>query len=87
MQKSDRYLINASYMRIKNLQVGYTIPTNLTEKINCQRARIFMSVENLATFTGMLKSFDPEFVTADGRNGGMLYPFQRTWAFGLNVTF
>ena len=94
MQVCDRYLINAAYMRIKNMQLGYTIPTNLTGKINCQRARIFMSVENLATVTKMLKSFDPEFLTIDsaststsGRSGGKIYPLQRTWSFGLNVTF
>ncbi len=87
MQVSDRYLINAAYVRIKNLQLGYTIPADITGKIGCRRARIFMSVENLATFTGMIKSFDPEFITDAGRGGGQIYPFQRTWAFGLNVTF
>ena len=86
MHVQTRYRINTSYMRIKNLQVGYTIPTDISGKINCQRARIFVSVDNLATFTDY-KDFDPELQTNNGRGGGKIYPLQRTWSFGLNVTF
>ena len=86
MQVSDRYLINTAYMRIKNMQVGYTIPSNISGKINCQRARLFVNVENLATFTSF-KMMDPELQTDNGRGGGKIYPLQRTWSFGLNVTF
>ena len=87
IQPSDRYLENAAYMRIKSLQLGYSIPTRIIDKINCQRARIFMSAENLATFTKLLKTFDPELMSDAGRGGGKIYPLSRTWSFGLNVTF
>ena len=87
LQRSDRYLLNMAYMRIKNMQVGYTIPKHLTNKINCQRLRLFVSGENLATFC-KFKSFDPELTNSNNdRHGGQVYPFQRTWSFGLNVTF
>jgi TonB-linked SusC/RagA family outer membrane protein len=78
-----RYLQNAAYMRIKNLQIGYTLPVQIVGKINCQRARLFVSGENIATFTKMFKICDPEFAGTQG----MIYPLFRTWAFGLNVTF
>jgi hypothetical protein len=78
-----RYLQNAAYMRIKNLQIGYSLPSQIVGKINCQRARLFVSGENIATFTKMYKIYDPEFAGTQG----MIYPLFRTWAFGLNVTF
>jgi len=87
LQPSDRYLLNMAYLRLKNLQLGYTIPKNITGKIGCQRLRVFASGENLATICKW-KMFDPEFQTSNGdRQGGKLYPLQRTWSFGLNVTF
>ena len=87
LQPSDRYLLSMAYLRFKNLQLGYTIPKNITNKINCERLRVFVSGENLATIC-KFKMFDPEFVTSNGdRQGGKVYPYQRTWSFGLNVTF
>ncbi len=83
MQEQTRYLQNAAYMRIKNLQIGYTLPAELMQKIYFQKLRIFVNVENLATITKMIETMDPEFTTSDGK----IYPLQRVWAFGLNVTF
>ena len=53
-QCQTRYLLDASYMRIKNLQVGYSIPRTLLQKIGCSNARIYFSVDNLATFTKII---------------------------------
>lgn len=78
-----KYLQNAAYMRLKNLTVGYTLPRQLTEKINVSRLRIYFSGENLCEISGLDKNYkvDPEGL------GGQMYPFQRSFSFGLNVTF
>ena len=77
-----RYLQNAAYLRIKNTQIGYTIPAAITGKVKIQKARIFTNVENLATFTKLMKIIDPEIVDREAK----VYPLKRTWAFGINVT-
>ena len=78
-----RYLQNASYMRIKNLQLGYTLPKTITDKIKFQRARLFINVENLATFTSLPDIIDPEIISPDAK----IYPLRRTWGVGANITF
>uniref|UniRef100_A0AB33JBS5 TonB-dependent receptor n=1 Tax=Prevotella sp. GTC17260 TaxID=3236796 RepID=A0AB33JBS5_9BACT len=85
-QASDRYLQNAAYMRIKNIQFGYTLPLALTSKIGANRVRVYFSAENLLTFTKMNKIFDPEATGGDW-GPGKIYPLQRTISFGLNVNF
>ena len=85
-QTSDRYLQNAAYMRIKNIQFGYTLPAALASKIGANRVRFYFSAENLATFTKMNKIFDPEATGGDW-GPGKLYPLQRTFSFGLNLNF
>lgn len=78
-----RYLQNAAYARLKNLTFGYTLPKKWTEKANIQRLRIFFSGDNLCEITGLYKHYklDPECL------GGQMYPLQRSYSFGLNVTF
>ena len=85
-QTSDRYLQNAAYMRIKNIQLGYTLPAAIASKIGANRVRFYFSAENLATFTKMNKIFDPEATGGDW-GPGKLYPLQRTFSFGLNLNF
>ena len=85
-QTSDRYLQNAAYMRIKNIQLGYTLPAAIASKIGASRVRFYFSAENLATFTKMNKIFDPEATGGDW-GPGKLYPLQRTISFGLNLNF
>ena len=85
-QTSDRYLQNAAYMRIKNIQLGYTLPTAIASKIGANRIRFYFSAENLATFTKMNKIFDPEATGGDW-GPGKIYPLQRTVSFGLNLNF
>lgn len=82
-QVQTRYLQNAAYMRIKNLQIGYSLPKELIRKINFERLRVYTSVDNLATFTNLIENIDPEFSASDGK----LYPLQRTWSLGMNITF
>ncbi|MCM1110648.1 MAG: TonB-dependent receptor [Clostridium sp.] len=77
---SDKYLQNASYLRIKNITLGYTFPAELTRKVYVEQFRLFCSVENLHTFTSLPKGFDPE-------NMSWTYPFYRTWSFGATITF
>ncbi|WP_314809890.1 TonB-dependent receptor [Segatella oris] len=81
-----RYLMNAAYMRLKNLQIGYTIPRNLSTKWGVNNLRVFISAENLFTVTKMPEQFDPEMVGKDPRHSNG-YPLSRTFSFGVNVTF
>ena len=78
-----RYLQNAAYARLKNLSIGYTLPTSLTSKFNIDRLRVFFSGDNLCEITGLYKYYkmDPECL------GGQMYPLQRSYSFGINVTF
>ena len=80
----SRYVQDASYIRLKNLQFGYTLPAKFTNKFGINRLRIFVSGENVWTGTGLTKLFDPE--TISGGNGGNAYPLSRTWSFGLSLT-
>ena len=92
-QTQSRFVLNAAYMRLKNLQVGYTIPHNLIKKISIENARIYASVENLLTITKLPKTLDPETAFASDYNyGGLenlafIYPLARRISFGLNITF
>ncbi len=81
-----RYLMNAAYMRLKNIQAGYTIPRNITTKWGISNMRVFVSIENLFTITKMPKQFDPEMIGTDSRHSNG-YPLSKTFSFGINVTF
>ena len=81
-----RYLQNASYMRLKNLQLSYTFPAKWMRRAYIQNLRLFVSGENLLTFTKLSKTMDPE-TAGIGLKGGMVYPLSKTYSFGLSVTF
>ncbi|RKR07968.1 TonB-linked SusC/RagA family outer membrane protein [Maribacter vaceletii] len=82
---ADLWLEDASYLRIKNMQFGYTFPDNLSDKLNINSLRIYLNATNLHTFT-KYRGFDPE--TNDlSSNGGALYPQSRTYTFGVNFSF
>lgn len=85
MEAQTRYVQNAAYVRLKNLQLGYSIPGNLCKKLKIQKLRLFLSGENLWTYTKMAKMFDPE--TIDKGYGGNVYPIQKVYSCGLNLTF
>ncbi|XOV92429.1 MAG: SusC/RagA family TonB-linked outer membrane protein [Bacteroidota bacterium] len=82
----DRFLQNGRYMRLKNVQVGYTFPKALTEKVFISNARIYLSGENLLTFTKLL-FFDPEAFAGRWYGAGDAYPLNKSYSLGLNVTF
>lgn len=88
MYAQSRYLQNAAYCRIKNLQVGYTLPKAWTDKAGMSSVRVYISGDNLFTFSHMSKIFDPEALESTyDANNGKLYPLQRTISVGLNVNF
>jgi TonB-linked SusC/RagA family outer membrane protein len=74
-----KYLQNRAFLRLKNVQLGYTLPTHLTKQVLIQNARIYISGENMLTFT-KLRIFDPE-------TPGYIYPLQKVISAGVKVTF
>ena len=89
----SRYLIDRSYLRFKNLTVGYTIPQEWTKKCFIQKARIYFTAENLCELiNNSYAPVDPEIDASDtgsNSNGvwGRVAPMTRTISFGLQVTF
>lgn len=93
-----RYLLNMSYLRLKNITFGYTLPVEITKKALIQRARIYFSAENLCFLhngAGKYK-LDPEISRGYGKGEGIndglggfgrTTPMPRTYSFGLQVTF
>ena len=83
---NDRYLQNLAYCRLKNLTLGYTIPKERTLKIGMERIRFYFSGDNLLTWTKLkTKYVDPEQFSADA--SARVYPYPKTFSFGLDVTF
>lgn len=81
---SDRYIEDGSYLRIKNVTLGYTLPTTLTERVKMKSARIYASAQNLYTFTNY-SGLDPE-VPGNGIDFNV-YPVTRTISLGVNIGF
>jgi TonB-linked SusC/RagA family outer membrane protein len=94
---SDAYVKNGDYLKIANIQIGYTVPKSILRPLKMQSARVFVSVENIVTFSGYNKYGDPEVGNADrpGRPNSVLrtgfdsgrYPYPRSFSGGLNVQF
>ena len=85
---SDLYIQDGSYLRLKNLTLGYTLPRNLTQKIGISRLRVYAMAENLFTWTKYW-GFDPEIGTS-GTSLGVdygVYPQARTYTIGFNLNF
>ncbi|MET3112669.1 TonB-linked SusC/RagA family outer membrane protein [Pedobacter sp. CG_S7] len=87
-QRSSRYLEDASYIRLKNVSLGYSIPNNIVNKLKLSRAKIYVSGQNLLTFT-KYTGFDPEvssdFTVANtGVDQGAIPQF-KTVMFGINI--
>jgi TonB-linked SusC/RagA family outer membrane protein len=90
---SDLYLFDAAYARLKNIQVGYTIPANITKRAGIKRARIYFTGQNLFTIS-KLDFFDPEITEFDnstrfntGANSARAYPLPVFYGGGLDITF
>ncbi len=88
---SDRYIENGSYLRLKNITLGYTFPKSLLKKIKLESLRVYANIQNLWTITGY-DGYDPEIGTSTasvnvmGLDNGR-YPSPTTYSFGLNVSF
>lgn len=89
---NDRYLQNVRYMRLKNLTVGYTLPVELTQKVGVEQARIYFSGENLYYWSPLKKItqyVDPEAAISRSNDAynETFYPWQKTFMFGVDITF
>ncbi len=80
-KSSDLYVQNGSYLRLKSMQIGYTLPKKITQKFFVEKLRVYFMAENLLTFTGY-RGFDPEM--ANGVDKGV-YPQSRTLSIGVNL--
>src|SRR5699024_4991824 len=94
-ETQTRYLQDASYIRLKNFQLGYTLPASMIRKIGITNCRIFVSGENLWPGTKLSKLFDPETISGSNtdsnasapiKSAGNAYTLSRTWSFGLSVS-
>ena len=87
-----RYLQNAAYLRMKNISIGYKIPAKLLSRVHIKSLRVFVSGQNLATWTKLSKAFDPETIVNDmdvatSNGNGFVYPIQKTFSAGVNLNF
>ncbi|MEN5086534.1 TonB-dependent receptor [Sphingobacterium faecium] len=87
-----RYLLDMSYLRLKNLSLGYTLPTSFTERAKISKFRVFFSGENLLEFDNLNIPIDPETDYTeegikDANSFGRSYPYRRTFSLGLQLTF
>ena len=78
-QMSDFYLENKAFLKIRNIQLGYSLPKSITKKMQLERLRFYGSLENFFTFTSY-RGFDPEI-------SGLAYPAMKSAVLGVNVTF
>ncbi len=92
LMPQSRYVLNAAYLRLKNLQIGYTVPRKVSEKVFIENARVYISGENLLTFSSLPKLFEPETTVASnpadgGVDLGEIYPITQMFSVGVNLTF
>lgn len=80
------YLQNGAYTRLKNVQLGYTIPQSITSRLHLDRVNVYVSGENLLTITKLPKMFDPEGINGDSGHGE-IYPLSKTISVGTSITF
>ncbi len=83
LQTSDYWVRDASFLRIKNITVGYTIPKSITKKIGFENIRVYVSGDNLHTFNKFYKGWDPENEIGTG-DAPSFYPIVSVYSFGFN---
>lgn len=81
----SKYLLNGAYLRIKNVTLGYTLPVKLSSRLRASRLRVFASLDNVYEFSSIKKYVDPEAINQS--SSAWAYPYQRKYAFGLNLDF
>ncbi|MBD1420949.1 TonB-dependent receptor [Sphingobacterium chuzhouense] len=79
---SDYWILNASYLRVRNIQLGYTLPKSITDRLKVEGIRLHANAENLFTWHNYRQGWDPEINT-----GGTYYPIMRNFSFGVNLNF
>lgn len=79
---SDFWILNASYLKIRNVQLGYTLPSHISRKLGASNLRLYTSLENPLSFNSYRKGWDPEINTS-----GNYYPILSTYTFGLTLKF
>ena len=82
-QASSFWLRDASYLRIKNIQLGYTLPATISKKVKISRLRLFANGSNLASFDRFIEGYDVESPVGAGN----IYPQVKVYTFGLDATF
>ena len=80
-RNSTFWLRDGSYLRLKNVEIGYTLPKSLTSRINIQNVRVYLMGTNLLTFSDF-KLWDPELGSSDGQK----YPLSRTFTLGMTIS-
>ena len=86
---SDLYVEDGSYLRVKNVQLGYNLPLQFLGRVGLSKARVYVSADNLFTLTGY-SGYDPEIGASSPLNVGIdrgVYPQARSYRLGLNITF
>lgn len=90
---SDRYIEDGSYLRIKNITLGYTFKKSLLKRLHLENLRVYCNIQNLHTFT-KYKGYDPEVGALTQDSSGLVYgldygryPSPTTYSFGLNISF
>lgn len=86
LQTSDYWVRDASYLRLKNVQIGYTLPKDFVSKLGLQNIHIYVSGQNLLNFNNFYKGWDPENEIGTG-DSPSYYPINRVYSFGLNIKF
>ncbi len=84
LQTSNYWVRNASFLRIKNVQIGYTFPKNIVTRFGLQKLRVYFSGQNLYNFTSFYKGWDPENEIGTG-DSPSFYPINSIYSFGFNV--
>mgnify|MGYP002761537017 FL=1 len=86
LQTSDYWVRDASFLRLKNVQLGYTLPKAWVNKIGIQNLHLYVSGQNLLNFNKFYKGWDPENEIGTG-DAPSYYPINKIISFGLNVKF
>lgn len=86
LQTSDYWVRNASFLRIKTVQLGYTFPRTWTKKFGVEKLRLYVSGQNLYSFNAFYKGWDPENEISTG-DAPSYYPITAIYSFGVNLNF
>lgn len=99
-KRQTKYLQDGSYLRLKNVTLGYNLPKHICERLYIQKLRVFVSGENLFTWHDLPKGYNPDSynanpgrtiinaeISGDSGSGAWSYPLMRQYSFGINLTF